>query len=43
MLQGIAPEATNDMAVCKPVARTKKSVRTGVKCTLYRAYAGESE
>ncbi|XP_077078678.1 uncharacterized protein LOC143731948 [Siphateles boraxobius] len=37
--QGIAPEATNDMAVCKPVARTKNRVRTGVKCTLYRAYA----
>ncbi|KAK0136472.1 hypothetical protein N1851_027402 [Merluccius polli] len=36
--QGIAPEATNDMRVCKP--KKKKNVRTGAKCTLYRAYAG---
>ncbi|CAK6975068.1 uncharacterized protein LOC127358995 [Scomber scombrus] len=35
---GIAPEATNDMTVCKP--KTRRSVRTGAKCTLYRAYAG---
>ncbi|CAK6972400.1 uncharacterized protein LOC115582046 isoform X2, partial [Scomber scombrus] len=35
---GIAPEATNNMTVCKP--KTRRSVRTGAKCTLYRAYAG---
>ncbi|CAB1323103.1 unnamed protein product [Coregonus sp. 'balchen'] len=38
--QGIVPEATNDMAVCKPAAKKKTSVRAGVKCTLYRAYDG---
>ncbi|KAL7407688.1 hypothetical protein ABVT39_012129 [Epinephelus coioides] len=37
-ITGIAPEATNDMAVCKP--KTRRGVRTGAKCTLYRAYAG---
>lgn len=36
--QGISPEATNDMIVCKP--KTKRGTRTGAKCTLYRAYAG---
>ena len=29
------------MTVCKP--KTRRSVRTGAKCTLYRAYAGEFE
>ncbi|XP_027859750.1 uncharacterized protein LOC114158046 [Xiphophorus couchianus] len=38
--KGVAPEATNDMTVCKPVAREKTRIRTSVKCTLYRAYAG---
>lgn len=39
--QGIAPEATNDIVVCKPVPKkTKNRARTGVKCTLYRAYGG---
>ncbi|XP_073694043.1 uncharacterized protein [Garra rufa] len=37
---GIAPEATNDMVVRKPVPKTKDHARTGVKCTLYRAYGG---
>lgn len=35
MLQGVTLEATNDMIVYKPVIRTRKRVRTGVKCTLY--------
>lgn len=38
--QGIVPEATEDMEVRKPVARTKNTVRAGVKSKLYRAYTG---
>lgn len=38
--QGIAPESTNCMVVCKPVPKSQDRARTGVKCTLYRAYSG---
>ncbi|RVE72317.1 hypothetical protein OJAV_G00060510 [Oryzias javanicus] len=38
--QGISPEATNDMIVRKPAAKEKDKVKTGVKCTLYKAYCG---
>lgn len=44
LLQGIAPEATNDMVVRKPVQKkTKHRAHTGVKCTLYKAYGGKTE
>ncbi|KAA0722076.1 hypothetical protein E1301_Tti009176 [Triplophysa tibetana] len=37
MIGGIAPEAINDMTVCK---HAPKSVKTSVKSTLYTAYGG---